>query len=266
MVQNFTVGPVRQALRGLGGVGVRPCKETRMMGAKRWSRCVGCLLASVLGLFLLGLGHAEEVWAQGADEAQRVIASVEAEDPALAQALRGVLAETERFRDVEVALAEGYMRDPMDMCVTPEMEGFPRQLGGMGIHFFRPDLLGLTQVEPRVSGTGTHGDFRQPGVLIYEPQADGSLELVAVENLIFEEAWRAAGNNGPPEFMGNQYWHLVENPRTPVDEAHGFEPHYELHMWLYRENPSGLFSPFNPRASCEHHQGPGGQHHGSGGE
>lgn len=188
------------------------------------------------------------------DESERVIASVEREDPALAAALREIRSSTARFLDVRAALDEGYIRDPMDMCVTPEMEGFPRQLGGMGIHFFRPDLLGITATEPRVAGQGIHEDFRTPGVLVYEPQADGSLALVAVENLIFEAPWREAGNQEAPEFHGNQYYHLANNPVTAVDEAHGFEPHYELHMWLYRENPAGLFSPFNVRATCEHHE------------
>ena len=162
---------------------------------------------------------------------------------------------TERFRDVKVALAEGYIADPTGMCVTAEMEGLPRQLGDMGIHYFRPDLLGITgPPNPRVSGTGTHTDFRTPGVLIYEPQPDGSLRLVAVENLVFEKAWREAGHTEPPQYAGNAYYHMVDNPVTAADEAHGFEPHYELHAWLYRENPSGTFAQFNPRASCRHHK------------
>jgi hypothetical protein len=189
------------------------------------------------------------------EDVDRVIARAMAEDPELGRVLQEVRDATERFRDVEEAVAAGYLRDPMDMCVTSEMEGYPRQLGGMGIHYFRPDLLAITGVEPRVTGMGTQEDFRDPGVLVYEPQADGSLELVAVENLIFQAGWEAAGREGVPEFMGNQYFHLVANPLTEVDEAHGFAPHYELHMWLYRENPAGLFAPFNTRVSCEHHGG-----------
>ncbi len=122
----------------------------------------------------------------------------------------------------------------------------------MGLHYFRPDLLGITETEPRVNGTGTHTDFRQPAVLIYEPQADGSLELVAIENLIFEESWKQA-NSGVPAFFGNEYYHMVDNPRTEADEAHLFQPHLELHMWLYRDNPNGLFAPFNPNVTCENH-------------
>jgi hypothetical protein len=178
-------------------------------------------------------------------------------DTKAAPSLSEIRTATERFRDAKVALAEGYLRDPASMCVTAEMEGMPPQLGGMGIHYFRPDLLGITgPPNPRVSGTGTHTDFRTPAVLIYEPQADGSLRLVAVENLVFEKAWRAAGHDEPPQYEGQTYYHMVDNPLTAADEAHGFEPHYELHIWLYRQNPSGTFAQFNPRATCAHHTVP----------
>src|SRR5688500_9791216 len=104
--------------------------------------------------------------------------------------LAAVRAATERFRDVKVALAEGYIADPMKVCDTADMMGRPKKLGAMGIHYFRPDLLGITAPpNPRVDGTGTHTNFLKPGILIYEPRADGSLELVAVENLVFAKAW-----------------------------------------------------------------------------
>lgn len=161
---------------------------------------------------------------------------------------------TARFADVNVALAEGYIPDPMGMCVTAEMEGRPAHEGAMGIHYLRPDLLGISgPPNPRVDGTGTHIDFRQPAVLIYEPQADGSLDLVAVENLVFIEAWEAAGNRNPPTFHGIPYERMVDDPTTEVDEAHGFEPHYDKHVWVHRENPLGVFSPMNSAVSCEHH-------------
>jgi hypothetical protein len=98
----------------------------------------------------------------------------------------------------------------------------------------------------------THTDWNQPGVLIYEPQADGSLQLVAIENLVFAAGWSAAGNTTPPSFAGNQYVHMLDDPATPADEAHGFEEHYELHAWVPRDNPNGMFTPFNPAATCQH--------------
>ena len=172
-----------------------------------------------------------------------------------------VRAATARFQDVDVALAEGYVREPMNLCDTAEMMGRPAEDGVMGIHFVRPDLLGITAPpNPRVNGTGTHTDFLQPSVLIYEPQADGSLELVAVENLVFIEAWKAAGNQAPPTFQGRSYDLMVDDPATVLDEAHRFEPHYDLHVWLYRENPRGMFAQFNPNATCAYHAGATHQH------
>lgn len=171
-------------------------------------------------------------------------------EPSLAE----IRLATERFRDIDVALAEGYIRDPANMCETADMMGRPREDGAMGVHYFRPDLLGISAPpNPRVDGTGTHTDFTSPGVLIYEPQADGSLALIAIENLVFVKAWTEAGNDMPPSFHGMPYDTMVDDPATPIDEAHNFEPHHDRHVWLYRENPNGIFAQFNPRVTCEHH-------------
>jgi hypothetical protein len=170
--------------------------------------------------------------------------------------LAAVRKATERFRDVNVAIAEGYVRDPMNLCDEATMMGKPAELGVMGIHFSRPDLLGITAPpNPRVNGTGTHTDFTKPSILIYEPQANGSLELVAVENLVFMKAWQAKGNVAPPSFQGVPYDIMADDPVTAVDEAHMFEPHYDRHVWLYRENPNGIFAQFNPNATCKYHKG-----------
>jgi hypothetical protein len=170
--------------------------------------------------------------------------------------LQEVRQATERFKDVNVAVSEGYIRDPLDLCLTAEMMGQPASLGAMGIHYFRPDLLGVTEPpSPRAKGSGTYTDFRKPAVLIYEPQADGALHLVAVENLVFADAWKAAGHKEPPTFHGVPYDFMVDDPNTTGDEAHGFEPHFDRHLWIYRENPNGVFAPLNPAVSCAHHAG-----------
>lgn len=183
--------------------------------------------------------------------------AIDPAEPTLAE----VRVATERYRDVNVALAEGYIREPTNTCETADMMGRPAADGAMGIHFLRPDLLGISAPpNPRVDGNGTHTDFLKPGVLIYEPKADGSLELVAVENLVFLKAWHAAGNAKPPNFHGVDFDRMVDDPKTPIDEAHGFEPHYDRHVWLYRENPKGIFTQFNPAVSCAAHVATSGAH------
>lgn len=167
--------------------------------------------------------------------------------------LDGVRAAAERFRDVEVALAEGYIRDPVNICETAESMGLPASHGAMGVHYFRPDLLGITATEPRIAGTGVHTDFATPAVLIYEPQADGSMELVAVENLVFMDAWTAAGNTAAPSYLGEDWDVMVDDPSTAIDEAHNFEAHYDRHIWVFRDNPNGVFAQFNPNVTCAHH-------------
>ncbi len=156
-----------------------------------------------------------------------------------------------KYKDINVALADGYIT-PDNHCVSAEGEGLPPELGAMGIHYIHPALLEITGTDPRVDGNGTHTDWTRPSVLIYEPQEDGSLELVAVENLVFEKAWDASGKTEDLVLNGRGWDHMADDLATPGDEAHGFMPHYDQHVWLFRENPMGELMPFNPAVTCEH--------------
>jgi hypothetical protein len=170
-------------------------------------------------------------------------------EPTLAQ----VKAAAEKYRDVRAALADGYIEDPSGMCETADMMGKPAALGAMGVHYFRPDLLGIAgPPNPRVDGTGTYTDFSKPAVLLYEPEADGSMQLIGVENLVFEKAWTAAGHKKPPTFHGIAFDHMVDDPTTTIDEAHGFMPHFDRHVWVFRDNPNGVFAQYNPNATCKY--------------
>lgn len=163
-------------------------------------------------------------------------------------------ASVEKYKDINVAMAEGYIT-PDNRCVSAAAEGLPAELGAMGMHYIHPALLKITGTEPRVNGESTYTDWSQPAILIYEPQADGSMELVAVENLVFEAAWEAAGMGEVPTLNGRAWDHMADDANTAGDEAHGFMPHYDQHVWLFRENPMGDLMPFNPNVTCEHAEG-----------
>jgi len=167
--------------------------------------------------------------------------------------LNALRTATEKYKDVNVALQEGFIPDPSGVCVTASAEGLPAEWGAMGIHYLRPDILQITGDDPRVNGTGTHTDFEKPAILLYEPQADGSMTLLGIENLLFEEGWRGMGHDGPPMTNGRHWDHMTDNPDTAGDEAHGFMPHFDQHIWLFRENPAGDLEPFNVNVTCEHH-------------
>jgi hypothetical protein len=179
------------------------------------------------------------------------IAAEAANEDASAQ-IAAIKAATARFEDVNVALAEGYIPDPSGHCVSAEAEGLPAEWGAMGLHYIHPVKLGITAAEPRVDGNGQNTDFLAPSILLYEPQADGSMKLVGAENLVFETAWRAAGNADAPVFAGRTWDYMANDPNTPDDEAHGFEPHFDQHVWFV-DNPAGPLMPFNPAITCQSH-------------
>ena len=159
----------------------------------------------------------------------------------------------EKYQDVNVALADGYIPDPSGMCVTAEMAGAPAELGGMGIHYLHPGILQITGTDPIVDGTNTDTDWSRPAILIYEPQADGSMQLVGLENLVFEEAWIATGEPSPMT-NGRPWDYMKDDPATEGHKAHGFAPHYDQHIWLWREAAEGSeLEPFNANVTCVHH-------------
>jgi len=103
--------------------------------------------------------------------------------------------------------------------------------GAMGIHFVN------------VPSIGKPLDPMKPNVLIYEPTKKG-LKLVGVEWLVpltpdVKEAPKLFGQ----KFMGPMEGHYPLIPREFV--------HYDLHAWLFRDNPNGMFTPTNPKVTCD---------------
>lgn len=99
-------------------------------------------------------------------------------------------------------------------------------LGGMGFHYLNADL-----VDDEVSVTS-------PEVVIYEPDADGDLELVAVEYVV---PFSIRGEDQePPVLFGRSF------KRNPTFQL------WALHAWAWKENPSGPFADYNPDVSCRY--------------
>lgn len=138
----------------------------------------------------------------------------------------------DKYRDPVMAIHDGYMS--LLGCIEyPQgsTEGTMKYVpGGMGVHFLNPAAVG-----PAL-------DPAKPQVLIYEPTGD-KLTLVAAE--WFMPAQLAP--KGPPAIFGKQLEGPMEGhkPLMPT-ELH----HYDLHVWLWKNNPAGVFSPTNPALKC----------------
>jgi hypothetical protein len=130
---------------------------------------------------------------------------------------------TARFHRIEVAFAEGYVQgSPCEVSAA----------GGMGAHFRKNALIDGV-IDPE-----------HPEILQYEPQENGEWRLVGVEFLIRAAAWDAT-HSGPPTYAGQPF----EDRRAPGSTGPPF-PNYGLHMWVWQNNPNGLFAPWNPTVSC----------------
>jgi len=121
-----------------------------------------------------------------------------------------------RFQDVAAATDEGYAPIP---CASG-IEG-----GAMGIHYVNAAYIKDDVI-----------DLARPEAVMYEPKADGSLELVAVEYITAK---------GPASLED----HLFSFTGAP--NRYGLGPFYELHVWAWKPNPKGTFADMNPDVSCD---------------
>jgi hypothetical protein len=156
--------------------------------------------------------------------------SAKAEDPSKAE-LDSIRQALEKYKDPYVAVRDLYLSTVGCVHYSGEkMEGhmdYPK--GGMGIHF-----VNLTVTGPL--------DPKRPNVLIYEP-VGGKLQLVAVEWLVPLSAVKER-----PTLLGQPFQGPMEGHEPLIPK--GFV-HYDLHAWLFKDNPLGIFSPTNPDVSCE---------------
>jgi hypothetical protein len=144
-----------------------------------------------------------------------------------AGALTKVVREaTERFQDVKVAEAEGY--ELTFGCVSGG------EYGAMGLHYVKfPLVLDGGVLDPA-----------RPEIVIYEPLPDGRRRLIGADYLVLASDWHSK-NPSPPELMG-QLLHLFESPNR-----FGLPNFYTLHVWAWKENPTGTFSNWHAKVSCD---------------
>src|SRR4029434_5771643 len=132
---------------------------------------------------------------------------------------------TERFKDVTVAENEGYFLQ--FGCVSGP------DYGAMGMHFVNFPLVMDGEL-----------DAKRAEIVIYEPQPDGSLQLIGADYLVLAEAWNAK-KVGPPELMG-QLFHLFEAPNR-----FGLPAFYTLYVWAWKDSPTGTFVNWHANVSCD---------------
>lgn len=138
----------------------------------------------------------------------------------------------DKYHDPIVAVREGYFSTLacIDFPKAGTLAGMSYPAGAMGVHFINLQTVGKPL------------DVAHPQVLIYEPVAD-KLQLVAAEWFVP----LATGIKERPRMFGHPFYGPMMG-HYPVQPA--ALTHYDLHVWLWKDNPSGMFTPTNPDVKC----------------
>ena len=131
------------------------------------------------------------------------------------QALAALRRATARYHNLDAALADGFVL--LHGCEVRPGEG------AVGTVYVHMDRLLDGVVDPSL-----------PDALVYEPGEQP--RLVAAELAVPVALWNEPE---PPSFLGIEF---------QSEEEFGV---YGLHVWLWRNNPEGLFGEANPLVSCD---------------
>jgi hypothetical protein len=146
--------------------------------------------------------------------------------------IAAVRAATAEFQNVAVAKSAQYdeLKDAAGIACIDNPKG------GMGIHYVNLALATDAVIHPTT-----------PEVLVYEPDKEGRLKLVAVEYVVFEAA---LGGAEPPELFGHEMHRMPGPGEAEPQNRFGLPAFYELHLWAWEHNPAGMFDDWNPKVAC----------------
>ena len=130
------------------------------------------------------------------------------------RSVAAVRAAVAPYHNLDKAIAAGYVQIT-DCLALPGV-------GGMGFHYAQLPFDATAEA-------------LAPESLVYAPLPNGGLKLAAVEYIIPQPLWTSAQ---PPSLFGQDFH---RNDELNI---------WALHLWLFENNPLGMFEDWNPRVSC----------------
>ncbi|MET9409414.1 hypothetical protein ABZX90_27160 [Streptomyces sp. NPDC002935] len=181
------------------------------------------------------------VTAAAASLALAAVPAPAADGPADPKAMRDLVkafVASVKYLDEKTALADGY--------VPHQCSADPAGHGSMGYHYFNESRYGSL-------------DPAKPAALLFEDGKNGKRRLAGVEWIVVDADQNLKTSGDRPSMFGGQKFEGPMPGHYP-----GMPIHYDLHVWLWKHNPSGLFNRWNPRVKCpagSTHSSPPGKAH-----
>jgi hypothetical protein len=186
------------------------------------SRGFAILTLSIVGMFAVASQSASTARAEGEHAAHT--------GPAQNALVKLVRQITEPYKDVAAAEAAGYAL--AFGCVSGP------DAGAMGLHYVNMALVGDGEIDPT-----------RPEIILYEPAGNGNVRLVGADYLVLADAWDKK-HTSAPELMGQKFQQFEAPNRF------GLPRFYTLHVWAWKENPTGTFVNWHSNISCDAFSGP----------
>ena len=110
-------------------------------------------------------------------------------------------------------------------------------MGAMGLHYVNGPLVMDGEI-----------DATRPEIVIYEPVGNGRARLIGADYLVLADQWDKT-HTSAPELMGQKF-HQFETPNR-----FGLPRFYTLHVWAWKNSPTGTFVNWNANVSCDAYAG-----------
>jgi hypothetical protein len=143
---------------------------------------------------------------------------------------------TARYYNTPVAVAEADGFQLLFGCVSDDDKG------AMGLHYVQ-----LSRYMPAPGVFDAEIKAEEPEILLYEPTPFGP-RLTGADYLVDAATWDAA-NPGQTPSLNGQLFHYFGAPNR-----FGLPPFYTLHVWAWKDSPSGAFVNWHDNVSCDAHK------------
>ena len=117
--------------------------------------------------------------------------------------------------------------------------------GAMGLHYVKLDRY-VIDLEHGVFDAEIKAE--EPEILLYEPTPSGP-KITGADYIVDAATWDKTHAQAPE--LDGQIFHYFGSPNR-----FGLPPFYTLHVWAWKESPTGTFVNWNKDVRCDAHNGP----------